>query len=293
MKSLAVALLLFSSAAFALTETEQTLSPRAQQFEVRGGAAYEYMDASYSNGGTVTSNGYKIPATAFYGLNDHNAIGFGLNYESTTIENKPLLTIATTSKQKGFENFNLQYKGNFDFRKVTLYFGAELDIPPEKLNANKLTSDYTASRGQLGLQGTAGALMPVSMFKLGTLLSYKYNMDGDGTLTDIGYTNAAIKVIGGNGYTIQMFGEIENAYNPNASIIYSSFDKVDFKSNGVTIPGFGKRDTLSFRGSLRFIATENLDLIPYLTYGNVLNKGDVDADKWNIFTIGADARFLF
>ncbi|MNL06268.1 hypothetical protein D3C87_1269010 [compost metagenome] len=294
MKSLVVVMLFFSSAAFALTETEQTLTPRAQQFELRAGAAYEFMDASYETGGSATSNGFIIPATAFYGLNDNNAIGFGINYLSQTIDEKPNLQPSYKSKTKGFENFNLQYKGNFDIiRKMTLFLGAEFDIPPEKFSINRLTYDYTASKGQMSLSGTVGLLMPVSMFKLGTLLSYKYAMDGDGTLTDVGYTNAAIKTSGGSGFAIQFFGEIENAYNPNVSIGYSSYDKISLKANGVSVGNFIKRDILALRGSLRFIATENLDIIPYASYENVLNKSDVDADKWNIFTLGADARFLF
>jgi hypothetical protein len=293
MKSLVAALLLFSSAAFAVTETEQTLTPRGQQFELRAGAAYEYMDAGYKDGGSATSNGYLIPATAFYGLNDNNAIGFGINYLSQTMEEKPNLLASYKIQTKGFENFNIQYKGNFDIRKVTLFLGAELDIPPEKANINRLTYDYTASKGQMSLEGTAGLLMPVSMFKLGTLLSYKYNMDGDGTLTSSLYNNASMKLSGGNGFALQFFGEIENAYNPNVSVAYSSYDKISIKVNGVDAGGFVKREHLTFRGSLRFIATENLDIIPYATYTNVLSKSEIDADKWNIFTLGADARFIF
>jgi hypothetical protein len=293
MKSLVAVLILFSSAAFALTETEQTLTPRAQQFELRAGGAYEYMDAGYEDGSSATSNGYMIPATAFYGINDNSAIGFGLNYLSQTMEDKPLLAPSYKTNTKGFENFNIQYKGNFDIRKMTLFLGAEFDIPPEKANINRLTFDYTASKGQMGLKGTAGLLMPVSTFKLGALLSYKYNMDGDGTLTSGLYNNASMKLSGGNGFALQFFGEIENAYNPNVSVAYSSYDKISIKVNGVDAGGFIKRDHLTFRGSLRFIATENLDIIPYASYTNVLSKGDIDADKWNIFTLGADARFLF
>ena len=293
MKTLVIALLFFSSAAFALTETEQTLSPRAQQFEVRAGGAYEYMDASYEDGGTATSNGYIIPATAFYGINDNNAIGFGLNYLSQTMEEKPNLISAYKINTKGFENFNIQYKGNFDIRQVTMFLGAELDIPPEKANINRLTYDYTASKGQMSFKGTVGALMPVSIFKMGTLLTYKYNMDGDGTLTSGLYNNASIKLSGGSGYSLQLFGEIENAYNPNISVAYASYSKTSIKANGVDAGSFVKRDLLTFRGSLRFIATENLDLIPYASYTNVLSKSEIEADKWNIFTLGADARFLF
>lgn len=294
MKSLVAVMLFFSSAAFALTETEQTLSPRAQQFEIRAGGAYEFMDASYENGGSATSNGFVVPATAFYGLNDNNAIGFGISYLSQTVEEKPNLMPSYKAKTKGFENFNIQYKGNFDIiRKMTLFLGAEFDIPPEKLSINRLTYDYTASKGQMSFSGTVGLLMPVSMFKLGSLLTYKLNMDGDGTLTDVGYTNAAIKTSGGSGFDLRLFGEIENAYNPNVSIGYSSHDKISLKANGVSVGNFIKRDLLTFRGSLRFIATENLDIIPYASYTNVLNKSDIDAEKWNIFTLGADARFLF
>lgn len=294
MKSLASLIFLFSSAALALTQTEQTLTPRGQQFELRGGANYQYIDISYDDTSTVAANGFNIPVTAFYGLTDNNAIGFGFSYKSLTADVKPFGLPSYKQKTKGFESFDIRYKGNFDLMKsMTLYVDGAFSIPPEKRNANTLTYEYTASDGQMALTGTVGLVAPVSVVKLGGLFSYRFNMEGDGTYTSNLYNNISTKVSGGNVMTIQFFGEIENAYNPNASIYYKTEEATKTKANGTTISEGSKSDLLGVRGSLRFIATENLDIIPYGAFETIMNKGDFNVDKANAFFIGADARFLF
>lgn len=294
MKSLASLIFLFSSAALALTQTEQTLTPRGQQFELRGGANYQYVDISYEDTSTASGNGFNIPVTAFYGLNDNNAIGFGFNYTSGTVDIKPFGLPSYKSKTKGFESFDIRYKGNYDLMKsLTLYVDATFSIPPEKKSVNTVSNDNSASDGQMGLTGTIGLVAPVSVVKLGGLFSYRFNMEGDGTYTSNVYNNLSTKISGGNVMTIQFFGEIENAYNPNASVYYRTEEARKTKNSGTTILDGNKQDILGVRGSLRFIATENLDIIPYGAFETVMNKGDFNADKANSFIVGADARFLF
>lgn len=293
MKSLIIGTLLFSStAALALTETEQTLTPRAQQFEVRAGGTYEYISADSSTQ-TMTSNGFIIPGSFFYGINDNNAIGMELGYQSRTAEYNPTVGADFKMKTKGMMRLKFQYKGNFDIGAGTMFLNGSFNVPPEKATLDGATGDRSVSTGQMGISGAIGYIVPVSKINLGGILGYDMNFEGDGTYTSTLNQSFTMKSKGGNAIRLQIFGEIENAFNPNISLNYTSTEEIKYTYNVNSEATYSKTDRLEVRGSLRFIATENVDIIPHAAYATMLNKSDFNADKWNEFLIGGDIRLVF
>lgn len=288
MKALVLGLLLASSSAFAMTETNQTVLPMGGQFDLSVGAIYGTITSKAEGYSSSTLTETHVPISFQYGFADKQAVGVDLGYSSYS---------TTGSDSKGLNNMFVGYRGNIDMGAPTLFVKTGLNVPLEKqkkeANAN---GDMTAnsSTGQLGIDVLAGLNATTTFAKFGGAIEYVANQEGDQEYKTGGNTYSG-KIKDGSTLGLAVWAEVDNAYHPNLQISMNrqytrhvTYD--DVASTTLTSTGY---DTASVQANLRWAMATNVELMPVAAYTTLLNKSDLHVDQFDGFSIGCGLRTLF
>ncbi|HWU44722.1 MAG TPA: hypothetical protein VN132_14820 [Bdellovibrio sp.] len=279
-----------SSSSFAMTETFQNLTPQQGQLDLRVGAIYNNVTTQNKFGTTATSDGSQIPMSVIYGIYGSHAVEVDFSYTSLTSKG------ISTSEQKGFDNIFVGYRGNWDLDPVTIFVKTGFEIPPEKASQSvqfNNDSSSNSSTGQLSYSIMTGILTTTSFAKLGVLAEYQTNRDGDMDYSPSPGTTFSGKIQGGDAYGFGAFGEIDNSFHPNVMVAYTRHMSSDFLFNGIATSWSNGYETMSAQGTMRFLVTPNIEIIPELAYMTLLNQSDMNLSKYDSFYAGLSARFVF
>lgn len=290
MKYLILLLSLLPSAAFAITETLQTLTPRAGQSEFKGGISYSHISAEAELGGSLTTNQIVIPVSYFYGITSHHAVGIDTYYMKS--ESNFYKAGLTDGETQDLGNIDITYKGNLDTQSGTIYIEAGISLPSEKYEYNTVESEFSASSGQTTINLAAGFVQKVEDFTLGAVAAYDLAMEGDadiksGTLSDSG------KVKGGSRVSFSFFGETRETYHPNFNLTYSRTYSRSYDSEGIEGAIDDNLEMFDAKFSARLPIAERMEFIPSIGLATILNQSERELEKFNLFSASAQIRYLF
>ncbi|WP_374034249.1 hypothetical protein ACES2I_17110 [Bdellovibrio bacteriovorus] len=291
MKSLILLLSLLPASAFALTQTLQTLTPKAGQNELKGGISYSHVSAEADLGGSATSNQFVIPVSYFYGITTHHAVGVETYYLKND-SNFSKAGLSGSGETQDFGNIDISYKGNLDTESGTVYLEAGVSFPSEKYEFNSNDAKFSASTGQTTVTLAAGYVQKLVDFTLGAIAAYDIAMEGDADV-DVGAFSDSGKVKGGSQVRFSFFGELEGESHPNFSLTYARTYSRSFSSDSVTGTIDDDLEMFYANFSARMPVAERLEFIPTAGLATVMNQSDRGLEKYNMFTAAAQLRYLF
>jgi hypothetical protein len=296
MKFLLLSFLVFSSSAFAV-ESTQTLVPHASQVELELGADYLFGNQTTNTTPNVNNSvtGSDIPFSAYYGVNDNNAFGVSTTYTSKKITTS-LAGFATSYpavKYEGLDAVTLGYKGNFDMEMFTLFVSAGIAIPTEKATADDTSYKFTNTAGQIQVPVHVGYVSHVPQARLGAIAGYTFANPGSADIKGVYPYTVSVDTKGGGGYDLTAFIELPNALNLNVALAYAKYYTVRIEGSGLSGIFNPGHEELGLKASLRIHIADNFEVIPSGSYMPWLHQSDYGYSKYDQFSVGALARFLF
>ncbi|QDK37262.1 hypothetical protein [Bdellovibrio sp. NC01] len=296
MKHIVIASLILSSSnfAFGMIKTSANLSPDAGQMEFLAAAAYASSSVKFSDTGAKSDlTGYVLPVGFYYGVNQNDSFGLTLGYISTETKSAQAGFSDTTSKNKGFNDAKIGYKGNYDFMGATFFSSAGTSIPLEKSKVDEVTMERNPSEGRLVPFIEAGLVFPVQSYSLGFGGSYNMALEGNRDYVINSTTTVNVTVKDGSQMSLYVFGEIESDYHPYLKVLYNRYYTEHFEYNGITGTSSSPYATISAEASLRFNMNPNFEIWPTLAYTTVMDKSDMNVSSYDQFIGGVSIRALY
>ncbi|WP_413559793.1 hypothetical protein [Bdellovibrio sp. HCB209] len=267
--SLAAAALLFSTSTFAATIVQQNLIPEAQKSEFIVWGQLQSVAGRSSANADLTGGGLGLGLSYYYGFMENNAIGLSTKAFAGKNTSKSDTT-ETDTTTKGLQSLNLSYKGNFEIGAPTLFVELGYSVPDGDFKIKETDSnsyEMSYSRGQKGLYGQLGFVVPVDTLKLGASVGYFKRYDGKIEMEEEDGTKASSDTKAANSMLASVFTEIEGDIHLNLSANYQKDEEMTWGTSGT----FRGLEMLSIAGGMRSSINESTEIIGSADLGVLLN----------------------
>lgn len=281
--------LLYSFSAYAgNNQIFQSLMPADNQHEIQVAIIYGQSKVDYTIAGQSAEQKTSVLSLDYrYGLGRNNALGISLGFGDTTSS----FSMQPDDKNKGLRNPIISYKGLSEVDTYSVFYEAAYSFGLEKQKSYLNSGEGNQAEGQNKLSLELGThSLCFNSINLGVLANFTKRFDGQ-RINISSSTESKVELSGGDEKAIFFFVETNNDLHLNGSIGYKTMSPTESIFANSTTSKTDELTLVILNGSLRYLLTNSLSLIPKLTINT--GSGDNYLGKYDSYDLQIGARYLF